>query len=364
MAVGAACSKPAPEKRVVVTVSLSEAAVTKTYTENGHKPLWHAGDQIWLSDGSNSTTISVPASGEGKESFSFDLPGELDVEAALRAVYPAAAAAPSGAPAAATVGQPHAPAVIPLVQDGSFAQANICTAEATAEEPHSLSFRNATAVLKFTTAATPTIRTIQLLPLDADIRIMTSATARTEYYVAVPPAAFKAGSKIVFLTDDKYCTKTTTVDNNLEINKIYTIDLDAAGLVFDTDLWQTVGGSLQLATINVGASGASDPGLYADYETASTTTFWQGAHVPSNAELGTIDTNFVSAPSIPYAGAYIGNTLYCEGEEAYLWGREVRPSDPTLGSVLTINLAASDHSVDGLPKDYKTTIRLVRDQAD
>lgn len=123
---------------------------TKT-TLDGYQPVWSAGDQIILADGTGTETYTVSAEDEGKTKIT--IPTKLTEK--ITAVYPSDVA---------VVEEEHTIKGIKVSanQDGSFAKANICLAVED-DESSNLMFKNQTAVIKVRVPAGTTKLTVTSL---------------------------------------------------------------------------------------------------------------------------------------------------------------------------------------------------------
>lgn len=123
------------------TLTVSFAGVTKTTptivnNEDGTtsiQPVWAAGDEILLADGTSTEKYTVKENQAGQSSITIS----TTLQNSVTAVYPA--------DAAETSGNSITGVKVLAEQDSTFATANICMAE---ETTGALAFRNATAVFK------------------------------------------------------------------------------------------------------------------------------------------------------------------------------------------------------------------------
>lgn len=113
------------------TLTVSFGGATRTTLSGDNKqPVWEGGELISLNGTKN---IEVPESAKGQKSFTFT----TDIQGPITAVYPASAW-DSDAASKIKVGS---------TQDGTFANANICTASASAQSTE-LVFFNQTAIIE------------------------------------------------------------------------------------------------------------------------------------------------------------------------------------------------------------------------
>ena len=119
---------------------------------NGLNPVWRAGDEIWLSDGTNDATAVVPREYDGKDCAKLTVSG-LDSGSPIYAVYPAHDSL--------RVNNEKILASIPTWQDGSFGKAHLAVGICPAGGDREISFKNACAILKFDISRED-LRTMQL----------------------------------------------------------------------------------------------------------------------------------------------------------------------------------------------------------
>ena len=249
----ASCVKElAPEE--VATVSkegqvftIALPATTRTALVEG-KTVWAKGDSIWVSNGTKSESIVVPAEAYGSKTFSFVAKEVFLTEATpkLYIVYPYTAAS--------KVADGNIQFKIPAQQKtGEFAAANIAAAVAT---DYTIALQNVTSVVKVTvpeetkapiysltlsSAGNPLCGTCTV-DLSGDAPVVTPpTTAGTDitidvggvpgdYYAAVIPGTFDAGFKLLAATTDFAFaseTKETSVANTLKVNDL--VDLGSIG---------------------------------------------------------------------------------------------------------------------------------------
>ena len=199
----------------------SFAADTKTTLGDNNTPKWAENDVVKLINGSNTkdftlkSTISDATSEasiiEDGAKFEVTLPDGWT--GTIYACYPASAYSSISGDAVAIN--------LPSETDGSFGKANICTAKCTGGS--TLSFENATAILKITTAESDATKDIKIAisgGTPAEITLTPSASG--DQYVAVPAGKqFKDITFTVTKNDGSWATKTSTSTSNTEINNIY-----------------------------------------------------------------------------------------------------------------------------------------------
>ena len=207
---------------------------TKTALGSGNKPQWLVGDKIWVSDGSNSASITLTASDiKTATTFEITLPNSI-TGSTIYAVYPATVA--SG------ITDGKISISIPQVQTGTFAEANICVAKTNS---NNLKFKNATSIIKVSDfqgyitsvefnivngAGNYFITYGETLTIDAGTtsnKITLSPNNNSgPYYIAVAPVSIAANSEFNYKNDTfdsyvgKYVVKTK---KDLKNNTIYNI---------------------------------------------------------------------------------------------------------------------------------------------
>ena len=208
---------------------------TKTALGSGNKPKWSVGDEIWVSDGSNSTSITLTESDidiETATTFEITLPESIK-GSTIYAVYPAAVA--SG------ITEGKISISIPQLQTGTFAEANICVAETNG---NNLKFKNATSIIKVSDfqgyitsvefniekgAGNYFITYGDELAINAGTtsnKITLSPNNPGPYYIAVAPVTIKENSEFNYKNDtfNSYVGKyVVTTEKKLKNNTIYNI---------------------------------------------------------------------------------------------------------------------------------------------
>lgn len=257
LALAASCSNepiaPAPANNTRVFTA-SSVAMTST-SLSGMTPVWKAGDEVWMSDGINSEVATVPAGDDGLTTATLTTTSLTG--ATIYAVYPASAAA-------GYIRSGKIAVKVPGSTDGSFANANICIAETSGT---TLSFKNATAVIRFTKTSADVKAVTISNPLSYSFAgqfevnyddmatsavsnrtsssITTTIDGEGPWYVAINPAAMASGTVFTF-TDSAgdRATRATTSSNTFTLNNIKDIDIDAAvsGLAFESG-WKGSGTS-------------------------------------------------------------------------------------------------------------------------
>ena len=227
-----------------IAVSFANASVKSELGEDGLTPKFVATDVIKVSNGTATEECNVSIEGD-VASITTKLSG------ALTMVYPAAAAKMNSENPNKIDG-----ILVPTVQDGTFASANICKASID-EDATSASFENQTAVLRFYVDASIGVKSIAVSSTAADIAYgsktitvdpegdvtldaVTDDPGRRICYVSVLPVAESTNLTFSSVTT----TQTTYPDNTvsrtvssttMEKNKIYNafipyyIDFGTAG---------------------------------------------------------------------------------------------------------------------------------------
>lgn len=238
------------EGESVVATFCFDEIMTKTKDFYG-KTIWTGGEEIWVSDGTNSAVVKVPEDAAGPV-VKVEIPE--NVSNPLYAVYPATAQA--------GLKDGNIMVKVPSDQSGNFEEANICVAKS--DDNFNFTMKNATAIMKVT--AEPDIESIVLNAVstdvlsgtltvtytDKDTPLAIAATASTRnvvsatiggvddtYYLAVIPGTYKAGfTAMALCLDGKSETKTTSADQILNINDITdlgTLGANLTGIAFEGD---------------------------------------------------------------------------------------------------------------------------------
>lgn len=108
----------------------------------GLNPVWRAGDKIWLSDGKDVASATVPQEYDGLGHASIKVSG-LSPDSTIYALYPFQDGA--------TVSRGVIYARVPVVQSGRFADAHLAVGTSVPASDRTIDFKNASAILKFTT---------------------------------------------------------------------------------------------------------------------------------------------------------------------------------------------------------------------
>lgn len=264
----------------VITAYFDNAG-TKT-TLDGVTPKWEPNDKIMLLNRLNHDEITLGESNISADGKSVTITTSL--EGPLYAVYPSTAA---GAEEIETEN------IVPVTlsaenQDGTFASANICVAK---ENDGSLAFKNVTSVLHLTqTAADTKVNEIIITTGSATAYIagtgtvdmsttgqpaltlssgqsnkikVKSASAKSDYYIAVAPITLPAGTAFGFATGSELGGTNLSEAKTIAANTIYNIgSMDASEIDPNTYHAYVEINGLKWATMNVGATSETDAGHY------------------------------------------------------------------------------------------------------
>lgn len=236
----------------IVTAEFENNTTKTTLNSDGKTPEWEVGDVIRVLNGSAYQDVEIiSGSGDTPESGKAYISGSgliISIPAAmtgtLYAVYPAFATTLESCDGNVSF-------TIPAIQDGTFASANICVAKG--DDKDNLTFRNATAVLKITTAdevvgvditATNNIAGPVTASFSGnEINLTPSLTGKTVtvvgttvpsdnvFYLATAPVSTGSTTAICYKTDKE--GSTSKDDKDLRRNVIYSMDLSS--ITFDTD---------------------------------------------------------------------------------------------------------------------------------
>jgi len=211
-------------------------------------PQWEDGDQIWLSDGTNSETVTLTESDIDKTNNIAKITTTLS--GTLYAVYPASAQnGVSGDGEEKQIGFK-----IPTSTDGSFGKAHISVAKGET----SLAFKNVVSILKITTeAATKIVNISSTLKIAGEFKVtystlaiaagtnqadginVTSSAAGDKYVAVASGIAFNALDFTVVKGATVWASKKSTQSTETAIKKIYDM-----GSVADWSLTYSTNGSL------------------------------------------------------------------------------------------------------------------------
>lgn len=219
------------------TCSFDEDAQTRTDITKQGKTVWSVGDKIFVSNGTESDTLTVDSKFAGQRYFEFS----TTLEGKIYVVYPCTAAK----------GVENGKFLIdvPNVQEGSFGSANIACAVA---EDRYVKLKNVTTVLKFRipddvaapvmvvsvngmgenmsgiasvdlSTGTPVVEALSDQTYTSDVRVMVESGVGN-FYASVIPGTYQAGFSLSAVTLDLNHAseiKTTAADKELKANELY-----------------------------------------------------------------------------------------------------------------------------------------------
>ena len=288
-----------------ITVSFANASVKSALGEDGLTSKFVATDVIKVSNGTDvpeECTVSID--GSGNASITTELTG------ALTMVYPATAAKMNGNDIEGIL--------VPTVQNGSFASANIC--KATIEEGATeATFENQTAVLKLQVPSDSpdyTATLVKVTPRDAAIAEGsktitvgdgTSSVMDTDGYCYV--AVLPGGTVSHMTVGAGYGCRNLIGDDVIAINKIYT----AAIPVKEGHEYVEIAG-LKWAAMNVGATKAvgTPSECFGDYFAwGETEPYYESI----NTDAGDVAASIVWKASYSTYGYHWKNYKYCKGTD-------------------------------------------------
>ncbi|MCQ2069328.1 MAG: hypothetical protein MJY68_09625 [Bacteroidaceae bacterium] len=339
----------------IITAEFENNATKTTLNEDGKTPEWEVGDVIRILSSSAYQDVTLAAGNISNNKITF----ATTLIGTLYAVYPASATSLESC----TDG--NISFTIPAIQDGSFASANICVAKSGTDDEtnrDNLTFRNATAVLKITTAddvvgvditATNNIAgtvtasfdgteislTTSSLDRNYVSAVGTSAPAGNVFYLAVAPGTTGSTKVNCYKTNLKGLEDKSSKD--LQRNVIYSMDLSSVE-INNSDLTGQRGilnghefviikakydgtndSYLKWATMNIGATTLTGPTSYGDY------FMWGAVEKPYSSLSGTF-TFYSEKPS-----SYINNTWNASsGFDSYNcnFTKDSGPNSTTTGS--------------------------------
>ena len=240
-----------------IAVSFANASVKSSLGEDGLTPKFVATDVIKVSNGSATEDCTVEIDGSGNASITTELTG------ALTMVYPAAAAKMNGNAIEGVL--------VPTVQDGTFASANICKATI-AEKATEASFENQTAIFKLPVPAKDDEKGVDYVVKSLAVKSIgenniaegskeikvgdgtsTIAAENGFYYVSVLPGETSSN---LYVCAGAGARKLTGADA-IAKNKIYSVALPVLNGHEYVEITMTVGETTKTykwATMNVGAT--------------------------------------------------------------------------------------------------------------
>lgn len=262
----------------VITAYFDNAGTKTTLDDNGVTPKWSENDKIMLLDGSGKQEITLDADDISSDGKSVTITTTL--EGTIYAVYPSTATS-----AEKVVDENSVPVTLSAEnQDGTFASANICVAK---DNDGSLAFKNVTSVLHLTQISSTGVNEIIITTPSADIAgtgtvdmsattpalalssgkskkiKVKSASAKSDYYIAVAPTTLPAGTAFGFATGSKLGGTNLSEGKTIAANTIYNIgSMDESELGSNKYHDYVEIRSLKWATMNIGAASVSDAGTY------------------------------------------------------------------------------------------------------
>lgn len=213
---------------------------------NDTKPVWEGGDEVWVSDGTNTCKAVIAQRFDGCQSADLEVSG-LSGDT-FYAVYPYSAGG--------SVSGTNVIVNLDIVQDGEFASAGICLGTCTSAAP-AITFRSACPVLHFT-SNNETLVTMQLNNVTTGISGKMTVDPATgglkslgqsspsirmdfegrhnEFYLAAAPSTFVKNGKIVFTTDEHLIgTITMSQSNTMQRGTIYEMGNLSEKIVFGSE---------------------------------------------------------------------------------------------------------------------------------
>lgn len=238
------------------TCSFEEDVQTKTDITKQGKTVWAEGDKIFVSNGTESDTLTVDSKFAGQRYFEFS----TTLEGKIYVVYPCSAAK--------GVEDGKFTLEIPSSQNGLFGSANIACAVA---EDRYVKMRNVTSVLRFKvsadaaapvkavsinsvnnnvagtfsvdlTSGSPVVSTIEGNTYSTDVTVAVDGNNGNSFYATVIPGTYTAGFTMDAVTLDLHNaseSRSTVSDKELAVNAYY--DLGTIG----TDLKPLAGDGTQ-----------------------------------------------------------------------------------------------------------------------
>lgn len=229
------------------TCSFDEEAQTKTDITKQGKTVWSEGDRIFVTNGTESDTLTVDSKFAGQRYFEFSttLEGEIYV------VYPCAAAK--------EVKEGKFTLEVPSEQNGQFGSANISCAVA---KDRYVKMRNVTSVVRFNidpdaaapvkvvainsngnnvagafgvdmTSGSPVVSTIEGNNYSAGVTVNVNGDHGNSLYATVIPGSYNAGLTMTAVTVDLHNaseSKTTVSDKEFKVNAYYDLGTIGADL--------------------------------------------------------------------------------------------------------------------------------------
>ena len=366
-----------------IAVSFANASVKSELGEDGLTPKFVANDVIKVSNGTTAENCTVSTDGSGNASITTSLTGTLTM------VYPSTAAKMNGNAIDGIL--------VPTVQDGTFASANICKATIAADAT-SATFDNQTAVFKVTppsgvkqftiTSLKPVVdgvaRTGTAVAIntegadDAAKLVITAggdASSLTTFFVSIVAGANLTDLSFEYMTDETHGAMKGIPAKSIQAP---VVDKTAASTLYtiDANNWHeyVVLEGKKWSTMNVGATTLEDCGYYffwggtEGYERNSSSKWvmasgdptpsplWQWRHTPyqtedvANEELLTNFTKYTGSMTTDFGTTDGKTTLELKDDAANVnWGGSWRM--PTLEEFEAL-FAIADQAWDDTKKGY------------
>lgn len=226
------------------TCSFDEETQTKTDITKQGKTVWSEGDKIFVTNGTESDTLTVDSKFAGQRYFEFS----TTLEGKIYVVYPCTAAK--------EVKDGKFTLEVPSNQNGLFGSANIACAVA---EDRYVKMKNVTSVLRFKvsadaaaavkvvsinsvnnkvsglfsvdmTSGSPVVSTIEGNTYSSDVTVAVDGNNGNAFYATVIPGTYTAGFTMTAVTLDLHNaseSKSTVSDKELAVNAYY--DLGTIG---------------------------------------------------------------------------------------------------------------------------------------
>lgn len=226
------------------TCSFDEETQTKTDITKQGKTVWSEGDKIFVTNGTESDTLTVDSKFAGQRYFEFS----TTLEGKIYVVYPCTAAK--------EVKDGKFTLEVPSNQNGLFGSANIACAVA---EDRYVKMKNVTSVLRFKvsadaaaavkvvsinsvnnkvsglfsvdmTSGSPVVSTIEGNTYSSDVTVAVDGNNGNAFYATVIPGTYTAGFTMTAVTLDLHNaseSKSTVSDKDLAVNAYY--DLGTIG---------------------------------------------------------------------------------------------------------------------------------------
>ncbi len=226
------------------TCSFDEETQTKTDITKQGKTVWSEGDKIFVTNGTESDTLTVDSKFAGQRYFEFS----TTLEGKIYVVYPCTAAK--------EVKDGKFTLEVPSNQNGLFGSANIACAVA---EDRYVKMKNVTSVLRFKvsadaaaavkvvsinsvnnkvsglfsvdmTSGSPVVSTIEGNTYSSDVTVAVDGNNGNAFYATVIPGTYTAGFTMTAVTLDLHNaseSKSTVSDKKLAVNAYY--DLGTIG---------------------------------------------------------------------------------------------------------------------------------------